>query len=167
MRDNGANDDKPVKERQGKRSSGGGLRGVGHDVSNREGAVDSVEKALDELETIFNATKDSIMLIDSEFTIVQANAATLEFLGKSLEEVIGQKCYELIHESDLPDEVCPLERAKQTKNHEQAELYIPRKDMWVTASVDPILDETSQRAGAWRRLCRKVRRSSERFPSNR
>lgn len=141
MRDYGASDDKPVEKTQGKRSSGGGLGGVSHDVSNREGSVNLVEKALDELETIFNATKDSIMLIDSEFKIVQANAATLEFLDKSLGEIVGQKCYKLIHEADLPDEVCPLERAKQTKSHEQAELYIPRKDMWVTASVDPILDE--------------------------
>ena len=141
MRDYGASDDKPVEKTQGKRSSGGGLGGVSHDVSNRERTADLAEKALDELETIFNATKDSIMLIDSGFKIVQANAATLEFLDKSLGEIVGQKCYKLIHESNLPDEVCPLERAKQTKSHEQAELYIPRKDMWVTASVDPILDE--------------------------
>ncbi|UCF42238.1 MAG: PAS domain S-box protein [Planctomycetota bacterium] len=141
MRDNGPSEDKPAEETQVKRSSGGGRGSVGHDVSNREGSVDSVKKALDELETIFNATKDSIMLIGSDFRIVQANAATLDFLGKGLDEVVGQKCYKLVHEADLPDEVCPLERAKQTKNHEQTELYIPRKDMWVTASVDPILDE--------------------------
>ncbi|MHC4719394.1 MAG: PAS domain-containing protein, partial [Planctomycetota bacterium] len=141
MRDYDASNDKPAKETEGKRSSRGASGGSIHDVSNREGPVDLVEKALDELETIFNTTKDSIMLIDSDFQIVQANAATLDFLGKSLDEMIGQKCYKLIHEADLPAEVCPLERAKQTKSHEQAELYIPRKDMWVTASVDPILDE--------------------------
>lgn len=141
MRHNGTSDDRPVEKTQEKQSGSGGLGGVGQSVSNRGGAVDSVEKALDELETIFNATKDSVMLIDSEFKIVQANAATLDFLDRSLDGVIGQKCYKLIHEADLPDEVCPLEMAKQTKGHEQAELYIPRKDMWVTASVDPILDD--------------------------
>lgn len=141
MRGYGASNERPSGGAQGVPSSKVSSKTVSHEFAGRGGAGDSVEKALDELWTIFNATKDSIMLIDSEFKIVQANAATLEFLGKSLDEVIGQKCYKLIHESDLPDEVCPLERAKQTKNHEQAELYIPKKDMWVTALVDPVLDE--------------------------
>ncbi|UCC21533.1 MAG: PAS domain S-box protein [Planctomycetota bacterium] len=141
MRGYGASNEGPSGGAQQVPSSKVSSKAVSHAVAGRGGAGDSVEKTLDELQTIFNATKDSIMLVDSEFKIVQANAATLEFLGKSLDEVIGQKCYELIHESDLPDELCPLEKAKQTKNHEQVELYIPKKDMWVMTSVDPVLDE--------------------------
>jgi PAS domain S-box-containing protein len=97
-------------------------------------------KALQEWEATFNATRDSIMLVDKDFTIVQANHATSRFFGKPLGKILGLTTHNLIFGTELPPEHCPLAMAKQTNKHEEAELYIPQKDVWVALSADPIID---------------------------
>jgi PAS domain S-box-containing protein len=98
-------------------------------------------KALQEWEATFNATRDSIMLVDKDFAIVQANHSTSRFFGKPLGKILGQTTHSLIFGTELPPEHCPLAIAKQTNKHEEAELYIPQKDVWVALSADPIIDD--------------------------
>jgi len=109
-----------------------------------EGEHERVEQALinalQEWEATFNATRDSIMLVDKNFTIVQANHSTSRFFGKPLGKILGQTTHSLIFGSDQPPDHCPLAMAKQTNKHEEAELYIPQKDVWVALSADPIID---------------------------
>jgi len=113
----------------------------GSDITDLKKARETLKKALEEWESTFNAAEDSIMLINTEFKIVQANLATSRFLGKPLNEILGKTCHHLFHGTDAAIEACPLARAKQTAKHEEVELCIPEKDMWIVASVDPILDD--------------------------
>jgi PAS domain S-box-containing protein len=101
----------------------------------------ALQNALKQWETTFNTTQDSIMLIDPDFRIIKANSATSNLLGKPLNDILGSKCYELIHGTNQAPDICPHKRAKKTKKHEEAELYIPDKDIWIAISVDPILDD--------------------------
>jgi PAS domain S-box-containing protein len=134
----------------------------------------ALRQSWDDWERTFNAAADLIMLVDSEFKIVRANAATLRFLGKSMEDVLGRTCCELIHDSDEPPEVCPLRRAMRTKQHEEAELYVALKKAWITVSVDPVLDDRGNVVRAvhivrditgYKRAEESLRESEERFAS--
>jgi PAS domain S-box-containing protein len=111
-----------------------------------EGEHERVEQALinalQEWEATFNATRDPIMLVDKEFTIVQANHATSRFFGKPLGSILGQTAYGLLYETQLPPDNYPLTIAKQTNKHEDAELYVPQKDAWVVVSADPVPDDS-------------------------
>ncbi len=98
-------------------------------------------KSLQEWETTFNAAKDPIMLIDSQFKIVQANLSAARLFNRPLRQIIGQPCYGLLHETDSPPDNCPLQNAIRSKQHEESELYIPHKDAWFIASADPVLDD--------------------------
>jgi PAS domain S-box-containing protein len=98
-------------------------------------------KTLQEWEATFNATRDSIMLVDKDFTIVQANHSTSRFFGKPLGKILGQTTHSLIFGTEMPPKHSPLVMAKQTNKHEEAELYIPQKDVWVALSADPIIDD--------------------------
>jgi PAS domain S-box-containing protein len=80
------------------------------------------------------------MILDGDFRIVQANLATSRFLGKSLEEIIGQSCWQIIHGKDGPCTECPARVAVDTGNHQEAEFRMPEKDIWIEVSTDPILD---------------------------
>ncbi len=110
-----------------------------------EGEHERVEQALmtalQEWEATFNATRDSIMLADKEFTIIQANHAASRFFGKPLGKILGESTYGLLYGGKLPPDDCPLVIAKQTNKHEEAELYIPQKDIWVAVSADPAIDD--------------------------
>ena len=114
-------------------------------IERLEGEHEMVEqaliKALQDWETTFNATRDPIMLVDREFKIVQANYSASRFFGKPVGKILGQTTHSLLYGTALPPEHCPLIMAKQTNKHEEEELYIPHKDVWVAVSADPVIDD--------------------------
>jgi PAS domain S-box-containing protein len=69
-----------------------------------------IKKARDHLERVINSTKDSILVIDGDYTIIDANPAAFELTGLSKDEIIGKKCYEVNHRKDVPceDVPCPV-----------------------------------------------------------
>jgi PAS domain S-box-containing protein len=117
------------------------LEQVSHELARHKNVDEELDKAWHEWETTFDAIKDSIILTDNEFRIVQANRAASQLFDRPLDQIIGKTCWQLVHGIDHPPEECPLKGAKDSKKHEEIELYLPQNGIWVTDSVDPILDE--------------------------
>ncbi|MBN2137733.1 MAG: PAS domain S-box protein [Sedimentisphaerales bacterium] len=116
---------------------------------SRKRNVDSeLDRAWSEWETTFDAIQDPVMLLDRRFNIIQANAATAAFTGKPLDQIIGNRCCQVIHNAQGPPDHCPLKKADNTKKRCKTELYLPDKDAWAVISVDPILDQNGELAGA-------------------
>ena len=86
------------------------------------------------------------MLVDKDFRIVQANHSASRFFGKPLGTILGQTTHGLLYGTELPPDNCPLQMAKQTNKHEEAELYMPQKDVWVAVSADPVIDDEGDTA---------------------
>ena len=123
------------------RRSSGGLESVSHNIAkNKNTNKEIVDKAWHQWETTFDAIKDPVLLVDSEFRIVQANLATSRFLDRTLDEIVGRTCWQLVHGTDEPPEKCPLKKAKSSKKCEEIELHLPKKNIWIESLVDPILD---------------------------
>jgi PAS domain S-box-containing protein len=114
--------------------------------SEHERVEQALIKALQEWEETFNATRDPIMLVDKDFRIVQANHSASRFFGKPIGTILGQPSYRLLYETELPPDNCPLKIAKQTVKHEETELYLSQKDVWVVASADPVMDDDGDTA---------------------
>jgi diguanylate cyclase (GGDEF)-like protein/PAS domain S-box-containing protein len=102
------------------------------------------KSSIKDWEIIFDSAKDSIMLLDLNFVIKEANRSTFYFLNKSVEEIIGKQCFRLVHGSDKPPKECPVLIIKQTKKHEEAELYLSEKDIWIWVTATPIFDENGR-----------------------
>jgi len=70
------------------------------------------------LETIFDGISEEIMVVDGEYNINDVNKAFLKQYGFRKSSVLGKKCYEIKHRSNMPcqagDRNCPLEHAKKT-----------------------------------------------------
>lgn len=148
MRGGSTSGKKPIKEVQELRARIAKLERVNRGITKPGNADEELDKAWYEWERTFDATKDSITFIDSEFRIVQANLATSRFLGKPLDEIIGKTCWQIVYGTDQPPNECPLKKARYTKKHEEMELYIPEKDIWIEALVDPVLDAEGNLSGA-------------------
>jgi two-component system, LuxR family, sensor kinase FixL len=114
--------------------------------SEHERVEQALINALREWEETFNATRDTIMLVDKEFRIVQANHSASRFFGKPLGTLLGQTTHGLLYETELPPDNCPLKIAKHTNKHEETELYLSQKDVWVVASADPVMDDNGDTA---------------------
>jgi two-component system sensor histidine kinase/response regulator len=95
-----------------------------------------------------NYVNDMVMVLDRDCKILQANESVLNFLKKPLSEVIGRTCHQLFHGTAMPISACPMTKMKETTRREQADLYIEEKDIWVSVTVDPMLDESGNVEGS-------------------
>ncbi len=113
----------------------------GKQIKNTFMKTRTSKSSIKDWKIIFDSAKDSIMLLDLNFVIKEANRSTFYFLNKSVEEIIGKKCFRLVHGSDKPPKECPVLIIKKTKKHEEAELYLSDKDMWIWVTATPIFDD--------------------------
>ena len=55
-----------------------------------------------------------ISVHDTDFTIVRSNKAFASFMGRSCEELVGLKCFDLLHGTGEPWVGCPHREACET-----------------------------------------------------
>lgn len=72
-----------------------------------------LQDSLNSWQQTFDAIEDSIVIIDMNFEIIQANKATFEKFGDS---IIGKKCFEVFHGSSTPMHKCPCLGLKDADN---------------------------------------------------
>ena len=95
----------------------------------------------------FDSVRDPVMILDRDYRITHANAAAAELTGLSQERVIGGTCHLLVHGADSPVENCPVARMFESGAHEESEIYIERRNMWLLISADPILGQDGSLVG--------------------
>lgn len=129
---------KPVKDESGKVVF---LVPEGRDITEQKAATDMVLKAAREWATTFDSMSEGISIHDPDHTVVNANASLCRMLGKSREEIVGRKCYEIFHGKSGPPADCPLEKAARSGRDESVEFFEPFLGRWLSASVSPVRDD--------------------------
>ena len=96
---------------------------IGEFYSNFELMTNTITKLIQEnenkikkLNLLYNTIDDSIYIINSNYEIVLINRNELEYLNKSLSEVIGEKCYKVLGKKDSICNNCPIEKIKKDKH---------------------------------------------------
>lgn len=87
----------------------------------------------------FDAAMDIIALISEDFEILKINKAGYTSLGKPPEEIIGKKCYEVVHGLTAPIEGCSCNQTKMTGVGATGEITDRGRQYLTTAS--PIFDD--------------------------
>jgi len=105
-----------------------------------------LEKSYKSLKTTFNAIGECMCFVDADGTLKQCNLAMESFLGKSSQEFLGKKCWEVVHGVSEPVEDCPVVRMWKSRKRESLE--IPIDDKWYSLIADPIFDESGELTGA-------------------
>ena len=120
--------------------------GMGVDLSDRRRAAEELRLAASKWRTTFDAIGDALSLLDPEGNILQCNQAMADLVGKPFPEIIGRRCWEVVHGTVSPIDGCPIVRMQQS--HQREELLLPVGDTWFKVAVDPILDEAGNLTGA-------------------
>ncbi|MBL7152596.1 MAG: PAS domain S-box protein [Phycisphaerae bacterium] len=89
----------------------------------------------------FNSLEDVMILIDRDFTIEKINANGLKLLGKSHADVVGKKCYEVLHGLSAPTEGCPLKKSLKTGRVESIDRFEKDFGGHFSIKVSPVFDE--------------------------
>jgi PAS domain S-box-containing protein len=103
--------------------------------------VAKLQKSEARWEKSFNATSEGLFILDNDLTIIQNNRVFAEMLGKGSEEIIGRKCYELLHKTSEPPDFCLTCKAAEARQSAQAEIYEPFLEKYIFASADPSFDD--------------------------
>jgi len=117
------------------------IEGFVTNITEQKQIEEKLKTASYEWRATFDSTTDLIILLDSEMKVVKANLATTKFLNKPFNEILDKNFSQLFRVNGIPLNVYPFERMNQAKKREEAELYLPERNIWIIISVDPILDD--------------------------
>ncbi|KXA94757.1 hypothetical protein AKJ36_02300 [candidate division MSBL1 archaeon SCGC-AAA259I07] len=101
------------------------------------------ERARKEWRRTFDALPDIATLISPSHEIVKINKRGAEALGMDREDIIGKKCYELVHGRDEPIEECPCTEVDETGEVDVGEVF-EEKGRYYIAAASPMLDENGE-----------------------
>lgn len=96
----------------------------------------------------FNTMSDPALILDTGFTILQANKALLHVLGMEARDVLGRPCYSLICGTEGPMEDCPLQQMLLHGGEHSAEIFNERLGGHVLVKVTPMFDERGKLVGS-------------------
>jgi PAS domain S-box-containing protein len=96
-------------------------------------------------ETIFNSIDVPMMLLDNDHRIVRINKS-MKDVAKIVDDVIGEKCHEIIHGTSEPPEFCPhtLTIEENVKHTEEIEF----QDLWLLVTTSPFQDNYGKILGS-------------------
>ena len=115
------------------------IEGILRDITEIEHMKESLQKALQDWQTTFDAVSDAICLLDNDQRILRCNRAMSEMFGVTQKEIVGRHCWEIVHGTKKPIPECPVTRTKRSLVREQMDLQ--RGNRWFSVTTDPILDE--------------------------
>ena len=110
------------------------------------------EKALleagEQWQRTFDSITDLIFIMDLDSTIIKANKHLAEAVGLPLQEVVGKKCYEVFHKTEIRWPGCPFEMAlkdgtPQISEIDESDLGVP-----LLVTVSPVFNAQEQHVGA-------------------
>lgn len=102
-----------------------------------EGALRKAEK---NWRNSFNSLEEVMLIIDRDFTIEKINRSGLELLGKSEKNVVGKKCYQVLHNLTEPAEYCPLRESLRTGKIAVTEMKDPERNRFFSLKTAPIFN---------------------------
>jgi two-component system cell cycle sensor histidine kinase/response regulator CckA len=123
-----------------------GYEGIIRDVTaieaarkRTEGLMRSIREAKEEWEATFDAIEDAIFLVDETFTIQRANKGLAKLVGEDLTDIIGQRCYKLLHGIDHVPKFCPRPLVVKNRHSYTGELWEPHLNRHLRIYYYPII----------------------------
>ena len=114
------------------------LQMVSRDITERKKYEDALQMSALEWQSTFDAVNDSVILLGTDNRILRHNKATQYFFNNKSENILGKRCWEVIHNRLQPLDDCPLIKMEKSLRRESLQMRSGNK--WFEVNVDPILD---------------------------
>ena len=113
---------------------------VFQDISSQKECEKAVHTARENWEALFKAIGQVTLIMDAGRNILEVNDIAEQKLGMPRKEIIGKKCYELIHGTGAPPGDCPMTLALKTKKQASAPLHIEKLQGDFLVTCTPVLN---------------------------
>ncbi|NLW36155.1 MAG: PAS domain S-box protein [Syntrophorhabdus aromaticivorans] len=118
------------------------------DITGRKRAETKIAQAAQEWQATFDAITDTVMIIDGECRIARVNKAAEVFFNRPARMIVGARCFALMDGTEQPPGTCPFAKMRSTKKTVTTERYDRSRGIWLSLSLDPILDNDGNVTGA-------------------
>jgi PAS domain S-box-containing protein len=105
-------------------------------------AKEKAEESKENWQTTFNAIEDIVMLLSTEHDILEINQAGVNALCLPKEQIIGKKCFHLVHNKSKPILECPCKVSMKEKKTIKEEYKADNRTYELTAY--PVSDEDGE-----------------------
>lgn len=117
------------------------------DSVNKRTVTGKTMNGIDRWEVMFDFMPDLISIHDKDFSIIKANKAFSRAVGLPLEQIIGKKCYELIHTNTKLWSHCPHHQAVQKNARSSDQSFETSLKMHLQGICSPIFNEQNEFIG--------------------
>jgi PAS domain S-box-containing protein len=111
-------------------------------------AEDFLAQADREWKRTFDAFADPVMVLDERCKIVRANKPMIDMLGRAEGDVIGKKCFEVVHEGSENFFDCPHMHLLADGSEHSTEYFEPRLGVLLEVRVAPLRDGNGKLTGS-------------------
>jgi formate hydrogenlyase transcriptional activator len=118
------------------------------EIAKSKRAEEKIIQAAQEWRTTFDSITDLVSIHDKDFTIVKVNRAFAVVVGMEIEEVLGKKCYEVIHGTGEPWPKCPHHQTVESGMAVTEEFLEPRLGKYLQVSASPIFNDQKEVVGS-------------------
>ncbi|HIJ96825.1 MAG TPA: PAS domain-containing sensor histidine kinase [Desulfuromonadales bacterium] len=98
-------------------------------------------RATNEWEQTFDAVSDLIFIVDTDLNIVRVNRATSDRCGCTPQELVGRKCFEVMHGSAATPDGCPYGVQFENGIKQTFESQIDSLDGYFEVTISPLKNE--------------------------
>ncbi len=115
------------------------------DITEKKKFEEEIKRLNREWQLAYDNINSVIWFLNTNFEITRTNNAVIKILKLTPDEVLGKKCWEVVHATKEPPAFCPVLRLLKTKKRETSEFC--KDNRWYEVIVDPIFDDTNQLSG--------------------
>ncbi len=106
--------------------------------------VSRLEQAAEQWSKTFDSAPNLVFVQDKDFRFIKVNKSVCDLLKVKPEDLIGKRCYEVLHKSDKPWPNCPLAKALKDKKPHTEEVNDPNIGMPLLITSSPSFDENGE-----------------------
>ncbi|MFO7863980.1 MAG: PAS domain S-box protein, partial [Salinivirgaceae bacterium] len=93
---------------------------------------------------VIDATQAMLIVMDKNHNLLDANRSVLQFTEKTKDEIVGKKCYEVMHQLFDPVYGCPLKQSLASKMPAHTDRYDAVSGKHFLVETSPILDANGE-----------------------
>ena len=120
-------------------------------VRNKTAELSKSEKTFRKLalewEVTFDSITDFIFILNTKHEFVKVNRSFCDIIKATPEDIIGKKCFEILHKSDKPWPDCPVAKTFQTKTTETEDVFDENIGIPLRVTSSPIFDDKGELKG--------------------
>lgn len=118
------------------------------DITEVKAAQERMRQSAEDWQKTFDLITDLLFIQDIDFNIVRVNKSFCNALKLKADEIIGRKCYQVLHRSDKPWPGCPFVKTKVDLSPHSEEVDDPVIGLPLLVTVSPMFNNKKELIGS-------------------